>query len=103
VTHLRKMMLEELQRRHYSEATTQRYIPPHSYQIETAYRINNRGQYSAPQSVSEACTGSSGFSVEGSDAATSPRFLLCTWRESHFQGLGRDQAFTLGRGGRGSR
>jgi len=26
VTHLRKMMLEELQRRHYSEATTQRYI-----------------------------------------------------------------------------
>jgi hypothetical protein len=56
VTHLRKMMLEELQRRHYSEATTQRYIPPHSYQIETAYSINNRGQYSAPQSVSEACT-----------------------------------------------
>jgi hypothetical protein len=26
VTHLRKMMLEELQRRHYSEATTRRYI-----------------------------------------------------------------------------
>jgi len=26
VTHLRRMMLEELQRRHYSEATTQRYI-----------------------------------------------------------------------------
>ena len=26
MTHLRKMMLEELQRRHYSEATTQRYI-----------------------------------------------------------------------------
>jgi integrase/recombinase XerD len=26
VTHLRKIMLEELQRRHYSEATTQRYI-----------------------------------------------------------------------------
>jgi integrase/recombinase XerD len=26
VTHLRKMMLEELQRRHYCEATTQRYI-----------------------------------------------------------------------------
>jgi integrase/recombinase XerD len=26
VTHLRKMMLEELQRRHYSETTTQRYI-----------------------------------------------------------------------------
>jgi site-specific recombinase XerC len=26
VTHLRKMMLEEVQRRHYSEATTQRYI-----------------------------------------------------------------------------
>jgi integrase/recombinase XerD len=26
VTHLRKLMLEELQRRHYSEATTQRYI-----------------------------------------------------------------------------
>jgi integrase/recombinase XerD len=26
VTHVRKMMLEELQRRHYSEATTQRYI-----------------------------------------------------------------------------
>jgi hypothetical protein len=56
VTHLRRMMLEELQRRHYSEATTQRYTPPHSYQIETTYRINNRGQYSAPQSISEACT-----------------------------------------------
>jgi hypothetical protein len=42
VTHLRKIMLEELQRRHSSEAATQRYIPPHSYQIETAYRINNR-------------------------------------------------------------
>jgi hypothetical protein len=26
VTHLRKILLEELQRRHYSEATTQRYI-----------------------------------------------------------------------------
>ncbi len=26
MTHLRKMMLEELQRRHYSEATTRRYI-----------------------------------------------------------------------------
>jgi hypothetical protein len=26
MTHLRKIMLEELQRRHYSEATTQRYI-----------------------------------------------------------------------------
>jgi hypothetical protein len=26
VTHLRKMMLEELQRRNYSQATTQRYI-----------------------------------------------------------------------------
>src|SRR5579859_516958 len=26
VTHLRKMMLEELQRRHYSEATTRRYV-----------------------------------------------------------------------------
>jgi len=26
VTHLRKMMLEELQRRHYSESTTPRYI-----------------------------------------------------------------------------
>jgi integrase/recombinase XerD len=26
VTHLRRIMLEELQRRHYSEATTQRYI-----------------------------------------------------------------------------
>jgi integrase/recombinase XerD len=26
VTYLRKMMLEELQRRHYSEATTRRYI-----------------------------------------------------------------------------
>ena len=26
MTHLRKMMLEELQRRHYSEATTQRFI-----------------------------------------------------------------------------
>ncbi len=26
MTHLRKMMLEELQRRHYSEATMQRYI-----------------------------------------------------------------------------
>src|ERR1700747_3928236 len=26
MTHLRTMMLEELQRRHYSEATTQRYI-----------------------------------------------------------------------------
>jgi hypothetical protein len=26
VTHLRKIMLEELQRRHYSEATTQGYI-----------------------------------------------------------------------------
>ena len=26
MTHLRKMMLEELQRRHYSETTTQRYI-----------------------------------------------------------------------------
>jgi len=26
VTHLRKMMLEELQRRHYSEATTRYYI-----------------------------------------------------------------------------
>jgi hypothetical protein len=26
VTHLRRIMLEELQRRHYSQATTQRYI-----------------------------------------------------------------------------
>ena len=26
MTHLRKIMLEELKRRHYSEATTQRYI-----------------------------------------------------------------------------
>ena len=26
MTHLRKMMLEELQRRHYSEATTRRYV-----------------------------------------------------------------------------
>jgi len=26
MTHLRKIMLEELQRRHYSEATTQRYV-----------------------------------------------------------------------------
>ena len=26
MTHLRKIMLEELQRRHYSEATTRRYI-----------------------------------------------------------------------------
>ena len=26
MTHLRKMMLEELQRRHYSEETTHRYI-----------------------------------------------------------------------------
>jgi hypothetical protein len=43
VTHLRKMMLEKLQRRLYSEATTECYTPPHSYQIETAYRINNRG------------------------------------------------------------
>ena len=26
MTHLRRIMLEELQRRHYSQATTQRYI-----------------------------------------------------------------------------
>jgi hypothetical protein len=64
--------------------------------------------------------GSSGFSVEGSDTATS--FILTIARrkprsfdfrlyhafffargEKHFQRLGRDQAFTLGREGRGSR
>ena len=28
MTHLRKIMLEELQRRHYSEATTRYYIRP---------------------------------------------------------------------------
>jgi hypothetical protein len=35
VTHLRRIMLEELQRRHYSQATTQRYIRAHAMILRT--------------------------------------------------------------------
>jgi len=41
VTHLRKMMLEELQRRNYSEATTRYYVRARR-EIRTALRLLSR-------------------------------------------------------------
>jgi hypothetical protein len=38
VTHLRKIMLEELQRRHYSEATTHYYIRP-CRKVRTTFQL----------------------------------------------------------------